>query len=128
MNNFNQNFASDDIFEVIRRISEQEAQQRQKAKKAKKEAVDRLPLVKIEKKHCKTKGTKLEPPCCTICVDNIELSTKGMFMPCGHVYHPDCLKPWLEQNNTCPVCRFDLPLEDPEPTHSSTGAATGRRT
>ena len=28
MSNFNQNFASDDLFEMIRRVSEQEAQQR----------------------------------------------------------------------------------------------------
>ena len=28
MSNFNQNFASDDLFEIIRRMSEQEAQQR----------------------------------------------------------------------------------------------------
>ena len=32
MNNFNQNFASDDLFEMIRRVSEQEAQQRKKPK------------------------------------------------------------------------------------------------
>ena len=35
MNNFNQNFASDDLFEMIRRVSEQEAQQRQRPKRAK---------------------------------------------------------------------------------------------
>ena len=34
MNNYNQNFASDDLFEMIRRVSEQEAQQRQKPKQA----------------------------------------------------------------------------------------------
>jgi len=35
MNNFNQSFQSDDLFEIVRRISEQEAQARQKNKKAK---------------------------------------------------------------------------------------------
>ena len=49
-----------------------------------------------------------------------------MFMPCGHIYHPDCLKPWLEQNNTCPVCRFDLPLEEPEEREQgATNASSG---
>ena len=91
--------------------------------------MDRLPVVKIEEKHCKKKGSKLEPPCCTVCCDNIEKGTKGMFMPCGHIYHPDCLKPWLETNNTCPVCRFDLPLEDPEGAAAAgqTGPLAGRR-
>ena len=114
MHNYNQNFASEDLFETIRRISEEEAQRRQRAKRPKKEAVDRLPIIKIDKKHCKKVKDKLEPPCCTVCTDNIELSQKGMFMPCGHIFHPDCLKPWLENNNTCPVCRFDLPLAQDE--------------
>ena len=96
MNNYNQSFASDHIFEQIRRLSEEEAQRRQRAKKAKKEAVDRLPVIQIEEKHCKKKGNMLEAPTCTVCCHGIELSTKGMFMPCGHIYHPDCLKPWLE--------------------------------
>ena len=28
-------------------------------------------------------------------------------MPCsdGHVFHPPCLAPWLENNNSCPSCR-----------------------
>lgn len=114
MNNFNQNFASDDLFEMIRRMSEQEAQQRQRSKAAKKSAVEKLPNIKIEEKHCKKLAGRMEPPCCTVCMEFIDLGTKGMFMPCGHIYHPDCLKPWLEKNNTCPVCRFDLPLEEPE--------------
>ncbi|MFM7852730.1 MAG: RING finger domain-containing protein [Flammeovirgaceae bacterium] len=33
-------------------------------------------------------------------------------MPCGHIYHPDCLNPWLEKQNSCPVCRFELPLQE----------------
>lgn len=113
MSNFNQNFEGDAFLEIVRRISEREAEARHQAKKAKKEAVDRLPVIKIEKKHCKMINGALEPPMCTVCCDNIQMTKKGMFMPCGHVYHPDCLTPWLEKNNTCPVCRFELPLEKP---------------
>jgi len=54
----------------------------------------------------------LEPPSCTVCCEHIIIGSKGMFMPCGHIYHPDCLKPWLETKNSCPTCRFELPKEN----------------
>jgi len=112
MSNYNQNFGGEDFMEIVRRISEREAEARQKAKRAKIDAVDKLPLIKIEKKHCKQLKGSMEPPMCTVCCDSIFQGKKGMFMPCGHIYHPDCLKPWLEKNNTCPVCRYELPLEE----------------
>ena len=118
MTNFNSNFQSGngnsdvDFFEMVRRISEQEAEARAKKKRAKTEAVQKLPLVKIEAKHCKKTGSEMEPPSCTVCCDTIALGSKGMFTPCGHIYHPDCLNPWLKDHNTCPVCRFELPTED----------------
>ena len=95
MQNFQQSFDNDALFEIVRRMSEQEAQANRKSKQAQKTAVEKLPKVKIEKKHCKKNGPKLEPPVCTVCTDPIVIDTKGMFMPCGHVYHPDCLTPWL---------------------------------
>ena len=73
MNNFQGNFFSDeDFFERIRRMSEMEAEKQAQKKRAKPEAVQKLPIVKIENKHCK-KGPKgeLEPPSCTVCCDNI---------------------------------------------------------
>lgn len=31
-----------------------------------------------------------------------------MMMPCKHLFHLDCLLPWLQTNGTCPVCRVSL--------------------
>ena len=28
--------------------------------------------------------------------------------PCLHIFHSDCLLPWLARKTTCPTCRFDV--------------------
>ena len=31
-------------------------------------------------------------------------------MPChvNHLFHTDCLKPWLEKNKNCPLCKYTV--------------------
>ncbi|KAG6395082.1 hypothetical protein SASPL_145673 [Salvia splendens] len=46
---------------------------------------------------------------CPVCKDPFLVDSVAKVMPCNHNYHPDCIVPWLQINNSCPVCRYKLP-------------------
>lgn len=48
---------------------------------------------------------------CTVCMEDFKLEEKATQLPCKHCFHQDCIKPWLNTQHTCPVCRLDLPTE-----------------
>ncbi|KAG6525415.1 hypothetical protein ZIOFF_015371 [Zingiber officinale] len=50
-----------------------------------------------------------EPGVCSICLDDFNIMTRVLEMPCRHIFHNDCLREWLTRSNTCPLCRFTLP-------------------
>ena len=47
---------------------------------------------------------------CTICLDEIGLLQRAVRLDCGHVFHAECLLPWMFRSKTCPNCRA---LADP---------------
>ncbi|KAL6505590.1 hypothetical protein OROHE_022969 [Orobanche hederae] len=46
---------------------------------------------------------------CSVCLEDICGGCEGLFMPCLHVFHGDCIKKWLRTSHYCPVCRFEMP-------------------
>uniref|UniRef100_A0A0D9WVP1 RING-type domain-containing protein n=1 Tax=Leersia perrieri TaxID=77586 RepID=A0A0D9WVP1_9ORYZ len=54
--------------------------------------------------------------CCPVCLENYGDGEVVRTLPdCGHVFHRECVDPWLRQRPTCPVCRTS-PLPSPMPT------------
>lgn len=49
---------------------------------------------------------------CAICKDLLTVGNVVNRLPCLHLYHPSCIKPWLSNRNTCPLCRFEVPTDD----------------
>lgn len=76
---------------------------------ASKSAVEGLPVITISEQLLGSDSSQ-----CAVCKDTFELGEEAKQMPCKHIYHSDCIIPWLELHNSCPVCRYELPTDDPE--------------
>lgn len=85
---------------------------------ASKSAVEALPTIKVDEAMLKSDLAQ-----CAVCKDDFELGTVVKQMPCKHVYHDDCILPWLELHNSCPVCRYELPTDDAD--YESRGNSRG---
>ncbi|KAG8378615.1 hypothetical protein BUALT_Bualt07G0003900 [Buddleja alternifolia] len=83
---------------------------------ASKSAVEGLPDIKITEEMLASDSSQ-----CAVCKDSFELNEDAKQIPCKHIYHKDCILPWLELHNSCPVCRYELPTDDPDYENRRTG-------
>lgn len=51
-------------------------------------------------------AVKNEGKSCTICLENFKLNEEVLVTPCNHMFHGDCLVPWVKSHGKCPVCRY----------------------
>ncbi|CAM8952183.1 hypothetical protein QQ045_017510 [Rhodiola kirilowii] len=85
---------------------------------ASKAAIESMPTIEITETQLSTDSLSH----CAVCKEEFELRSEVREMPCKHVYHSDCILPWLSLRNSCPVCRHEMP------THSYNDAAGADRT
>ena len=45
---------------------------------------------------------------CTICLEEFKFDEELKKLKCNHIFHKDCLKPWLDNKKKCPICRADI--------------------
>lgn len=72
-------------------------------------AVESLPSVVISKEDVESNSVS-----CAVCKDEIAVEERAKRLPCLHFYHEECILPWLNMRNTCPLCRHELPTDNPE--------------
>ncbi|XP_030002377.1 E3 ubiquitin-protein ligase RNF115 [Sphaeramia orbicularis] len=69
---------------------------------AEKEMISSLPTVCISQEQT---DCRLE---CPVCREEYSLGESVRKLPCLHYFHSECIVPWLELHDTCPVCRKSL--------------------
>lgn len=72
---------------------------------ASKAAIESMPTIEIVESHVGSESH------CAVCKEAFELGSEAREMPCKHIYHSDCILPWLSLRNSCPVCRHELPTD-----------------
>uniref|UniRef100_A0A3Q3IBT1 RING-type E3 ubiquitin transferase n=1 Tax=Monopterus albus TaxID=43700 RepID=A0A3Q3IBT1_MONAL len=73
---------------------------------AEKEKISSLPTVTISQEQA---DCCME---CPVCKEDFVVGEPVRQLPCNHFFHSDCIVPWLEMHDTCPVCRKSLNGED----------------
>jgi E3 ubiquitin-protein ligase RNF115/126 len=64
-------------------------------------------------------NAKREKVCsCSVCKDEFEIEQILLKLPCRHYFHRECILPWLKERNSCPTCRFELPVDEDENKNS----------
>ncbi|XVF83142.1 hypothetical protein PTKIN_Ptkin16aG0109800 [Pterospermum kingtungense] len=45
---------------------------------------------------------------CAVCLEDFEAGEQVMVTPCDHMFHEECILPWVKSHGQCPVCRYVL--------------------
>ena len=48
---------------------------------------------------------------CTICLEDYVNGDNSIALPCIHIFHADCIKTRLKNQNTCPIRKFEIKYE-----------------
>ncbi|CAO3570520.1 unnamed protein product [Mortierella alpina] len=86
------------------------------------EVINSIPLHKLTAEELDAKWE------CSVCKDEFTKEDTCLKLGCNHIFHDDCIKPWLKTNGSCPTCRFSLvpettPAEDRPEDNSTTSTA-----
>ncbi|KAK7253538.1 ubiquitin-protein transferase [Aureococcus anophagefferens] len=71
-------------------------------------AIRRVPLVRVQADDLRKDSNEA----CCVCLEPHEVGSVAARLPCGHLFHEQCVTEWLTRHCSCPVCRFELATDD----------------
>nr|KYP45423.1 E3 ubiquitin-protein ligase rnf181 family [Cajanus cajan] len=71
---------------------------------ASKESIEAMPSVEI--------GEGCGDLECVVCLEEFGVGGVAKEMPCKHKFHSSCIEKWLGIHGNCPVCRYEMPVEE----------------
>ncbi|XP_020885345.1 LOW QUALITY PROTEIN: probable E3 ubiquitin-protein ligase RHC2A [Arabidopsis lyrata subsp. lyrata] len=74
------------------------------------DSMESLPTVEISSSMLSCASSDDSNLPCAICREDFVVGESARKLPCNHLYHNDCIIPWLTSHNSCPLCRFELPV------------------
>ncbi|KFQ37806.1 E3 ubiquitin-protein ligase RNF128, partial [Mesitornis unicolor] len=95
------------IFYSARRLRIARAQsrnQRQLKARAKK-AIEQLQLRTLKQGD---KETGPDGDTCVVCIEAYKPNEVVRILTCNHLFHKNCIDPWLLEHRTCPMCKCDI--------------------
>ncbi|CAD8119759.1 unnamed protein product [Paramecium sonneborni] len=88
-----------DILSALNLLPPRDPYIRQSAQIISEEQIEILPVLKF----------KMENEfVCSICDMNLQKNEMVMKLNCSHIFHSECLKPWIRIKNSCPNCRQQI--------------------
>lgn len=79
-------------------------QQEGGAPPADKEVIKQIPEIVFEENNLE----KYKNSPCPVCQEDFKLKETGKELKCHHMFHKDCIEPWLNMHRTCPCCRNEV--------------------
>ncbi|CAD8124393.1 unnamed protein product [Paramecium sonneborni] len=88
-----------DILSALNLLPPRDPYIRQSAQIISEEQIEMLPVLKFRMEN---------EFVCSICDMNLQKNEMVMKLNCSHIFHSECLKPWIRIKNSCPNCRQQI--------------------
>ena len=99
-----------DMAAAMRASMEQQTEPKRGPPPASQRAINQLPTIAVTPQDLQDPSNRT----CVVCLDDKihPLGSRVIRLPCAHIFHPDCVLPWLRSNCTCPICRYELQTDN----------------